>query len=177
MPPQGDLLLGFQVADQKIGNPYQLQAQWGVTRWLEIAVYKGFDPNELIFNTEIGLLMKEPYLLAVGFSNWSPHSHTDPLPYIEAGYWGKHNKFTAGFARADFRNEAMLGYAYDFNDTWRLQIDFQSGSKNSSTIGFVWSVTPDFQVAPSIYVTNDSPHEVLGLLSISYTFHFRADRK
>jgi len=28
-------------------------------------------------------------------------------------------------------------YAYDFNETWRVQVDFQSGSGNSSTIGFV----------------------------------------
>jgi len=149
----------------------------GLTRWFEIAIFKGFEPNELIFGTEIGLLMKEPYLLSIGFSNWSPHSHVDPQPYIEAGYWGEHHKFTAGVAYADSHGEAILGYAYDFNNTWRVQVDFQSGSDNSSTIGFVWSIHDDIQVNPAIYVTNDSPHEVAGYVSFTYTFHLWGGRK
>jgi len=151
--------------------------KWGLTKWFEIAIFKGFEPNELIFGTEIGLRTKEPYLLAIGFSNWSPHSHVDPQPYVEAGYCGEHHKFTAGVAHADFRNEAILGYAYDFDDTWRVQVDFQSGSGNSSTIGFVWSINDDCQVNPAIYVTNDRPHEVLGYISLTYTLHLWSGRK
>lgn len=177
LPPEGDLSLSFQVQDQKLGNPYQVQAEMGLTKWFEIAIFKGFEPNELIFGTEIGLLMKEPYLLSVGFSNWSPHTHADPEPYIEVGYWGEHHKFAAGGAYADSHTEAILGYAYDFNDTWRLQVDFQSGSDNSSTIGFVWSINDDIQVNPAIYVTNDSPHEVLGYVSFTYSFNVWGGRK
>ena len=177
MPPEGDLSLSLQIQDQKLGNPYQAQAEMGLTKWFEIAMFKGFDPNELIFGTEIGLLMKEPYLLSIGFSNWSPHSHVDPQPYIEAGYWGEHHKFTAGVAYADSHAEAILGYAHDFNDTWRVQVDFQSGSDNSSTIGFVWSVNDDIQINPALYITNDSPHEVAGYVSFTYTFHVWHRRK
>jgi len=177
LPPEGDFSLSFQAQNQKLGNPYQVQAEMGLTRWFEIAIFKGFEPNELIFGTEIGLLMKEPYLLSIGFSNWSPHSHVDPQPYIEAGYWGEHHKFTAGVAYADSHGEAILGYAYDFNNTWRVQVDFQSGSDNSSTIGFVWSIHDDIQVNPAIYVTNDSPHEVAGYVSFTYTFHLWGGRK
>jgi hypothetical protein len=83
MPPEGGLALSFQAQSQKIGNPYQVQAEMGLTKRFEIAIFKGFEPNELIFGTEIGLLIKEPYLLSIGFSNWSPHSHVDPEPYIE----------------------------------------------------------------------------------------------
>jgi len=85
MPPEGDLSLSFQAQDQKLGNPYQVQAEMGLTEWFEIAVFKGFNPNELIFGTEIGLLRKEPYLLSIGFSNWSPQRDVDPQPFIEAG--------------------------------------------------------------------------------------------
>lgn len=177
LPPEGDFSLSFQAQNQKLGNPYQVQAEMGLTKWFEIAIFKGFEPNELIFGTEIGLLMKEPYLLSIGFSNWSPHSHVDPQPYIEAGYWGEHHKFTAGVAYADSHGEAILGYAYDFNNTWRVQVDFQSGSDNSSTIGFVWSIHDDIQVNPAIYVTNDSPHEVAGYVSFTYTFHLWGGRK
>jgi hypothetical protein len=177
MPPEGDLSLSFQAQDPKLGNPYQVQAEMGLTKWFEIAMFKGFQPNELIFGTEIGLLMKEPYLLSIGFSNWSPHSRVDPQPYIEAGYWGQHHKFTAGVAYADSHTEGILGYAVDFNDTWRVQVDFQSGSDNSSTMGFVWSINDDIQVNPAIYVTNDSPHEVAGYVSVTYTFHLWGGKK
>ena len=173
----GDLSLSFQVEDEKIGNPYQLQAEMGLTKWAEFAVFRGFKPDDWIFGTEFGLLTKEPYLLSIGFVNWSPHMNVDPQPYIEAGYYTERHKFIAGVTHVDFRNEAILGYAYDFNETWRVQVDFQSGSGNSSTIGFTWNITRDFQVNPAIYVTNDSPHEVLGYVVFTYTFHLWGGEK
>ena len=174
---EGDLSLSPQFQDERIGNPYEIQAELGLTKWAEIAVFKGFQPNELIFGTELALIQKDPYLLSIGFVNWSPHSHVDPQPFIEAGYYGEHNKFIAGAAHVDFRNEAIIGYAYDFNKTWRAQIDFQSGSGNSSTIGFTCNLTRDFQFNPAIYVTNDSPHRVLGYIVFTYTFHLWNTKK
>lgn len=171
LQPEGDLSLSFQAQSERIANPYELQAELGLTKWAEVAVFKGFQPNELIFGTELGLIQHEPYLLSVGFVNWSPHSHVDPQPFIEAGYYTEHHKFIAGATHVDFRNEAILGYAYDFNKTWRAQVDFQSGSGNSSTIGVTCNLTRDFQVNPAIYVTNDSPHHVLGYVVFTYTFH------
>src|SRR5437016_8455192 len=94
---EGDLSLSLQIQDKRIANPYQLQGELGLTDWGEIAVFRGFQPDEWIFGTEIGLLRKEPYLLSVGFINWSPHLDVDPQPFIEAGYWGEHNKVCAGF--------------------------------------------------------------------------------
>src|SRR5213595_2369992 len=87
----GDLSLSFQAQSQKIGNPYQLQAEMGLTKWAEFAVFRGFKPDDWIFGTEFGLLTKEPYLLSIGFVNWSPHMN--PQPYIEAGYYTEHHKF------------------------------------------------------------------------------------
>src|ERR1017187_1462540 len=167
----GDFSLSFQAQDERIANPFELQGELGLTNWAEVAVFKGFKPNELIFGTEFGLIQKEPYLLSVGFVNWSPHSHVDPQPYIEAGYYLEHQKFIVGAIHVDYRNEAIVGYAYDFNKTWRAQIDFQSGSGNSSTIGFTWNITPDLQMNPALYVTNDSPHNLLGYIVFTYTFH------
>jgi hypothetical protein len=167
----GDFSLSFQAQSERIANPFQLQGEIGLTNWAEVAVFKGFKPDELIFGTEFGLVQKEPYLLSVGFVNWSPHSHVDPQPYLEAGYYTEHQKFIAGAIHVGYRNEAILGYAYDFNKQWRAQVDFQSGSGNSSTIGFTWNITPDFQTNPAIYVTNDNPHKVLGYVVFTYTFH------
>jgi hypothetical protein len=171
LQPAGDLSLSFQRQDSLIGNPYQFQAEMGFSDWAEAAVFKGFRPNELIFGTEFGLLTKEPWLLSTGFANWSPHSHVDPQPYLEVGYYTEHHKFILGGIHAGYRNEAILGYAYDFNKQWRAQVDFQSGRGNSVTLGFTWNITPNFQTNPAIYVTNDSPHQVLGYVVFTYTFH------
>src|SRR5438045_8775114 len=59
---EGDLSLSLQIQDERIGNPYELQAELGLTKWAEIAVFQGFKPNEEIFATEFGILTKEPYL-------------------------------------------------------------------------------------------------------------------
>src|SRR5437773_10233723 len=171
LQPVGDLSLSLQIQDKRIANPYQLQAELGVTRWGEVAVFRGFEPDEWIFGTEIGLLTKEPFLLSVGFVNWSPHLDVDPQPFIEAGYYTEHHKVIVGAIHAGYKNEAILGYAYDFNERWRVQVDFQSGSENSSTIGFTCNVTPDFQFNPAIYFSNDDPARLMGYIVFTYTFH------
>ena len=174
---EGDLSLSFQIQDKRIGNPYQLQLEMGLTKWAEIAIFRGFDPDEWILGTEFGLLTKEPYLLSVGFVNWSPHLDVDPQPYIEAGYYTEHHKIIAGFIHAGYKNEAILGYAYDFNKTWRAQVDFQSGEENSSTIGFTCNITRDFQCNPAIYFSNDDPGRVMGYVVFTYTFHLWGDKE
>ena len=177
LQPEGDLSLSLQIQDKRIANPYELQAEIGLTKWAEVAVFQGFEPNEEIFATEIGILTKEPYLLSVGFANWSPRIGVDPQPYIEAGYYTEHQKFIAGAIHAGSKNEAILGYAYDFNQQWRVQVDFQSGRENSSTIGFTWNITPDFQVNPAIYVANYHPERIMGYVIFTYTFHLWAKGK
>ena len=168
---EGDLSLSLQIQDKRIANPYELQAELGLTKWAEVAVFRGFQPDDWIFGTEIGLLTKEPFLLSVGFVNWSPHLNVDPQPYIEAGYYTEHHKVIAGAIHAGYKNEAILGYAYDFNERWRLQVDWQSGSENSSTIGFTCNVTRDFQFNPAIYFSNDDPSRIMGYVVFTYTFH------
>jgi hypothetical protein len=173
---EGDLSLSLQIQDKRIANPYELQSELGLTKWAEVAVFQGFDPDEEIFATEIGLLTKEPYLLSIGFTNWSPRSHADPQPYIEAGYYTEHNKFIVGGIHAGYKNEAILGYAYDFNKTWRVQVDFQSGKENSSTIGFTCNLTRDFQFNPAIYFSNDDPRRIFAYIVFTYTFHLWGDK-
>src|SRR5213082_4053775 len=173
----GDLSLSFQAQSERIANPYQLQAEMGLTSWAEFAVFRGFKPDEWIFGTEFGLLTKQPYLLSVGFVNWTPHLDVDPQPYIEAGYYTEHHKVIAGAIHAGYKNEAILGYAYDFNERWRLQFDWQSGSENSSTVCFTCNVTPDFQFNPALYVNNCPKHDLFGYIVFTYTFHLWGDKK
>src|SRR5215468_3282848 len=54
LEPEGDFSLSFQIQDKRIANPYQLQAELGLTEWAEAAVFRGFQPDEWIFGTEIG---------------------------------------------------------------------------------------------------------------------------
>ena len=173
---EGDLSLSLQIQDKRIANPYELQAELGLTKWAEVAVFRGFQPDDWIFGTEIGLLTKEPYLLSVGFVNWSPHLNVDPQPFIEAGYYTEHHKVIVGAIHAGYKNEAILGYAYDFNERWRVQFDWQSGSENSSTIGFTCNVTRDFQFNPALYFSNESEADVLGYIVFTYTFHLWGNR-
>ena len=147
----GDLSLSFQAQSERIANPYELQAEMGLTSWAEFAVFRGFRPDEWIFGTEFGLLTKAPYLLSVGFVNWSPHLDVDPQPYIEAGYYTEHQKFIIGAIHAGYKNEASLGYAYDFNQTWRVQVDFQMN--------------------PALYINNGAGHDLFGYVVFTYTFH------
>jgi len=177
LQPEGELALSFQLEEAKLGNPYLLQAEMGLTKWAELAVFRGFDPDEWIFGTEIGLRTQEPWLLSIGFANWSPLQNVDPEPYIVAGYYRNHHKIIAGATHVDYRHEALLAYAYNFNDSWQVQVDWQSGSGNSSTIGFTWNITPRVSITPAIFVTNDTPHEVLGFLTLSYTFGFWRPKK
>lgn len=173
----GDLSLSFQVQSERIANPYEVQAELGLTKWAEIAIFQGFKPNEQIFGTEFGLLTKKPWLLSTGFVNWSPHSHVDPQPYLEGGYYTEHHKFMVGAIHAGYKNEAILGYAYDFNKTWRAQVDFQSGSENSTTFGFTWNITPDFQMNPALYINNGHGYDLFGYVVFTYTFHLWRDRE
>jgi hypothetical protein len=177
LQPEGDLSLSLQAQDKRIANPYEFQAELGLTNWAEVAVFQGFKPNDEIFATEIGLLRTEPCLLSIGFINWSPRSHVDPQPYIEGGYYTEHHKVIVGAIHAGYKNEAILGYAHDFNKQWRVQVDFQSGKENSSTIGVTWNITPDFQMNPALYVTNDSRHNLMGYVVFTYTFHLWAKDK
>lgn len=173
----GEFSLSPQWQSKAIGNPYELQGELGLTENFELAVFKGFDPNEVIFGTEIGLLTKEPWLLSIGAINWSPHSQVDPQPFIEAGYYTEHHKMIVGAIHAGYKPEAILGYAIDFNKQWRLQFDWQSGRENSSTVGFTWSITPDFQINPAIYFPNYHPDRIHGYIVFTYTFHLWGEKK
>jgi len=177
LQPEGDLALSLQVQDARIANPYELQAELGLTKWAEVAVFQGFKPNEEIFATELGILRTEPWLLSIGFNNWSPRSGIDPQPFLEGGYYTEHHKIIVGGIHAGNKNEAILGYAYDFNKTLRAQVDFQSGRENSSTIGVTWNITPDFQVNPAVYFANYHPERIMGYVVFTYTLHLWAKDK
>ncbi len=169
LQPAGDFSLSLQVQDRKIGNPFQLQSELGLTNWLEVAVFQGLSPGETIFGAEVGLIQKLPWLVSVGVINWSTRGG-GPTYFGEVGYYTDTHKLIAGAAQVGGRTQAILGYAYDFNKRWRAQLDFQSGNGNSVTAGFTCNVTDSFQFNPAVYFTNESPHKFLGYIVFTYTF-------
>ena len=42
----GQLTVSGQAQESAIGNPWQLQAELGLTDWAEVAAFQGFSPNE-----------------------------------------------------------------------------------------------------------------------------------
>ena len=49
---EGDLSLSLQIQDKRIANPYELQAELGLTKWAEVAVFKEFKPDDYILATK-----------------------------------------------------------------------------------------------------------------------------
>lgn len=167
LQPEGDLSLSFQAQARDIGNPYQLQAELGITSWLEAAVFEGFSPREQNFNAQVGLVQHGPWLLSTGFINWST-SGSSPQPFLEAGYYTPKDKWMAGAIRVQNQTQLLLGWAYDFNEIWRFQLDYQSGSNNFFTVGITCNVTDRLQLNPALYLSNGS-HATEGYIVISYT--------
>ena len=44
--PQGDLSLSFQWQGKEIANPYEFQAELGITRSFEVAIFQGVQPSD-----------------------------------------------------------------------------------------------------------------------------------
>lgn len=164
-----DFSLSFQAQDSSIGNPYQLQAELGITPWLEGAVFRGFDPGEWIFGTEIGLIQHEPYLLSTGFINLSTIDGK-PQPFLETGYYTEHHKWIAGAVVVKAKAQLLLGWAYDYDLHWRAQIDYQSGNENFMTCGFTYTLNDQFQFNPALYIGNAKEHSLEGYIVLTYTF-------
>jgi hypothetical protein len=59
---EGTLALSFDVQDRKIGNPYQVQAEMGLTKWFEIDIFQGFKPNDSVIENWIALKRNVPVL-------------------------------------------------------------------------------------------------------------------
>ena len=168
--PLGDLSFSFQYQSEQIGNPYQLQAELGLTKFFEVAVFEGFKPVETIFAAELSLIQKDPFMLSTGFTNWSTSGQL-PQPYLLSGYYTEHHKLIGGIQAVNNHVEAVLGYAYDFTKQYRVQVDFQSGRSNFFTLGATWTPNDFFQVNPAIYFSNERPRNVSGYVVFTFTKH------
>ena len=168
LQPAGQLSLSAQAQDRAIGNPWQAQAELGLTDWAEVAAFQGFSPDEQFAAAEFGLLRNQPFLLSTGFLGWSSKGDS-PQPFLEAGWYMDHAKLIAGVLRTGTHDEAVLGFAWDFNPRWRAQVDFQGGQDNAATFGITWTPSESWQFNPAVYRANGPGHELRGYVVASYS--------
>ena len=166
--PQGDLSVSFQLQHPALGNPQQVQLEYGITKRLEVALFQGFSPGQQIAGVEYGLVQKGPYLLSTGLANYT--THVSPQPFLEGGYYLTKHKFSLGVTRVSGQTEGIFGYAFQATPQLQLSTDYQSGHGNSKTLGFTYSFTSRLSINPAIYFTNDSPHHTFGYAVLTYTF-------
>ncbi len=169
--PDGQLSISFQQQDPTIGNRNEFQAEQGLTKNFEIAVFQGTSPSEQIFNTELGLVANGPWLLSTGFLNWLTKGSA-PQPFLEGGFYEGAAELIAGAiqvpvqeqgvglsVRNTHQTQSLLGAAYHVSSHLLVQVDYQAGSGNYSTAGFTYSITPSLNFNPAIYVSNASPRK------------------
>lgn len=164
----GQLSLSAQAQARAIGNPWQLQAELGLADRAEVAVFQGLSPGEQVLGTEFALVRGSSFLLSTGFLGWSTRGDS-PQPFLEAGWYLEHAKLIGGVQRVGNQDEALLGFAWDFNPRWRAQVDYQGGVGNSSTFGITWTPSGRWQFNPALYRANDSRHALSGYVVASYT--------
>jgi len=156
--PFGILSLSAQQQDPNIANRYEVQLELGLTRRFEVAVFQGYSPPEQIANAEYAILQNgpnNPYLLSVGFFNWTTKGSA-PQPYIEGGYYKGNTQLMLGAARvvtqqpdvaglvqSNHQTQAIFGLGYRVHPRVLLQLDYQSGIANSATGGYAvltWNI-------------------------------------
>ena len=186
--PFGVVSISFQQQDPNIANRYEVQAELGLTRRFEVAIFQGQSPPEQVANAEYSILRNDPYLLSVGFFNWTTKGSA-PQPYIEGGYYKGNTQLMLGLARVitqqpdvaglvqnQHQYQAILGYGYRIDPRLLLQLDYQSGTANSTTAGFTYNISPHLQFNPAVYLSNASGHKVWGYAVLTWNIDVFAPR-
>ncbi len=167
--PIGALSLAAQVQHQIIGNSEQIQAELGITKSFEIALFKGVKPGVTSIATELSLAQTKTTLLSAGFLGWST-AGDKPQPFLEGGYYKGPFKFSAGVQRsADDENLGMVGLSYQQNATTTLQADYLTGDSNFATFGVNYAPNASLSINPAIYMANSAGHKLYPYLVVSYT--------
>lgn len=186
--PFGSLSLSLQQQDPSIANRYEVQAELGLTRRFEVAIFQGASPPEQVANAEYSVIQKGPYLLSTGFFNWTTRGSA-PQPYLEGGYYKGNVQAMLGVARVVAQRQdvaglvqnrhqyqSILGLGYRVHPRLLLQLDYQAGSANSATAGFTYNLSPQLQLNPAVYVSNAPSHHVFGYAVLTWNINLFSPR-
>ncbi len=166
--PQGLLSLSVQQVHPQIDNATQFQVEYGLTKRFELSYAHGFSPDQDKLAGEYALIQKNPYLLSVGFLNYTRRSSAQP--FVEGGYYKGRNQFSLGAVRVGSHMEALAGYLYNISDKVQLSADYQSQKENFSTVGLSFNLTKNLVFNPAIYFTNSTPRHAYGYAVLTYNF-------
>lgn len=165
--PTGVLSVSAQIEHPTIGNREELQLELGLGPRFEVGWFEGFKPDEGVFASELNLLQHGPHLLTAGVVNWSTRGG-GAQPVLEYGYYTDTNHFVIGGIDANQSTEVLLGYRRQIVEPLSLSADFQSGTGNSTTVGFTYNLTSTISVNPALYYTNSRPHHLLGYVVFTW---------
>jgi hypothetical protein len=173
--PFGVLSAAFLAQQRAIGNPGQLQLEYGISPKLGAAVFRGFSPGRTAGGIEYGLIQQESFLLSFGVV--APGGGRRPQPFLEAGYLHEPDYFVAGAIAVHGETQALLGWTREVNEQLTLQFDYQSGSGHFATAGFTYNLTPTLQLNPALFVSNSEPHHAYGLVALTWNVTVRPTRR
>lgn len=163
--PAGQLSITYQSQHPSIGNPQQVQAELGLTERFAVAIYRGFEPGETLFNAEYGLLHTEQVDVAAGLSGTQDVTHHQP--YIEGGYRTGRAYLIGGVQWHDGGFFGAYGIAYEASRRITIVGDYVSGPDAFAALGFVWEIAEGLYINPAVFVSNRD-HEPFGFGSITW---------
>jgi hypothetical protein len=170
LQPVGLLSLNFQQEHRAIGSPTIMQAEIGVTKYLDLCLTRDFTPNQWSLGFETGW-QHGPHLFAAGFQNWAcgPGGSVAPQPFAEYGYASHAHEAAAGATWVSGRAETILAYTYQASPTWQFLTDWQSGSENFATLGVAYAFTPHLSLSPALWRENIAPHRAFSIAILTWS--------
>ncbi len=166
--PFGQLSISYQMQNAAIGNPYQIQYEYGITKNFEAAVFQGLDPGLFSGAMEYGIVQKPNFLLSVGFLGWSNRGD-EPQPFVESGFIKGNGRVIFGLQRIGRATDGVAGVAYQTTPTVLLQADYLGGKGNFLTAGFTYSPTGNLSINPALYFDDTNRVRTLPYIVVSYT--------
>jgi len=167
--PAGKMSLSVQAENSQVGNSEQFQAELGLSKRFEVAWYAGFHPGDNLFHAEYGLIQEKHLLLSTGFLNWSARG-ASPQVFLESGYYTGPLQTMFGAINAQHHLGILAGSAYQVTPRVQIEADYQSGQANFATAGFTWTMAPNLQLNPALYISNSSPHKAYPYAVMTWTF-------
>jgi hypothetical protein len=169
LQPVGLLSLNYQQEHPALGSPCLMQAEIGVTRYLDVNFTHDFTLRDWSVGVMTGL-QSGPHLFAAGVANWGwgPGAGR-PQPFFEYGYSSGPHHAEVGEIWVKGRGETLLGYAYDATPDLQLLADWQSGADNYSTLGVSYAFTPSLSLSPALWHENAAPHRTFPIAILTWS--------
>lgn len=157
--PFGWMAMVYQEQDARLGNPYQLQYDLGITPRFELAAFQGLRPGQANISAQYGLVQKKYFLVSTGFTNGGGSGGASP--FLEAEWIKGKGALIAGVQRIQGAYYPVLGASWQLTPKITLMTDYIGGSSNYTTVGATYNLNNNLSVTSAMYVSNDSSHHMM----------------